>query len=85
MKSNYNKYILFKPNLFAVYKFDIFVLITATQVNKKIASKGVRLGWTPMEDVVPLKLTPDLVKEKRLTRPASDQTVPGEPKNYLIP
>jgi len=57
----------------------------ATQVNKKIASKGVRLGWTPIKDVVPVKLTSDLVKGKRLINPANDLAVPSKPKNYLIP
>jgi hypothetical protein len=58
----------------------------ATKVNKKLASKGVRLGWTPMKEVSSVQLTPDLVKGKKLThKTEANQTNHKPNPTYLIP
>jgi hypothetical protein len=55
----------------------------ATQVKKKQASKGVRLGWAPLKEVQSVKLTPDLVKgEKIAPNNSINQNSSG---SYLIP
>jgi hypothetical protein len=56
----------------------------ATQVTKKQAPKGVRLKWTPLKDVVPVKLTPGLVKGKQLLPSSTVQENNGS-ATYLIP
>jgi hypothetical protein len=57
-----------------------------TQVKKKQAPKGVRLGWTPLKEVKSVKLTPDLVKGERVTASgSSNQNSTHSANTYLIP
>jgi len=63
----------------------IFVLIMGTKLNKKLASKGVRLGWTPITEILSVQLTPDLVKGKRLTRHTTKDSKQNSTPTYLIP
>jgi len=37
------------------------------QVKKKQIPKGVRLGWTPLKEVRPVNLTPDLLAGEKIT------------------
>jgi hypothetical protein len=58
----------------------------ATQVKKKHAPKGVRLGWPPLKEVQPVKLTPDLVKGERIAGNRPDNQNSSDNQNpYLIP
>ncbi|MDB4903907.1 MAG: hypothetical protein JWQ63_3188 [Mucilaginibacter sp.] len=58
----------------------------STQVKKKHASKGVRLGWTPLKEVKSVKLTPDLVKGKKVTaNHSTNQNSSSSGNSYLIP
>jgi hypothetical protein len=58
----------------------------ATQVKKKHIPKGVRLGWTPLKDVQPVKLTPELVKGERVAADRPGEQNSSNTKNsYLIP
>jgi hypothetical protein len=56
----------------------------ATLVTKKQAPKGVRLKWTPLKDVVPVKLTSGLVQGKQLPPSPNGQKNNGS-ATYLIP
>jgi hypothetical protein len=58
----------------------------ATQVKKKHMPKGVRLGWTPLKEVQPVKLTPELVKGERIAADHSgNKNSSGAENSYLIP
>jgi hypothetical protein len=58
----------------------------STQVKKKLASKGVRLGWTPLKEVKSAKLTPDLVTGERVTSSQTgNQNSSHSANSYLIP
>jgi hypothetical protein len=55
----------------------------STQVKKKQAPKGVRLGWTPLKEVKSVKLTPELVKGKKVT--GNNQNSSDSINSFLIP
>lgn len=61
-------------------------MATPTQVKKKLAPKGVRLGWTPLKEVKSVKLTPDLVKGEKVNADNSKkQNFSKSINSYLIP
>lgn len=48
---------------------------------KKVATKGVRLNWTPLHEVTPVELTPNLTKGHlvSLSKPKSEKS------HFLVP
>ncbi len=55
-------------------------------VKKKQTPKGVRLNWTPLKEVRPVKLTPGLLAGEKITTynvTNEDSTRPAN--SYLIP
>jgi len=58
----------------------------ATQVKKKHMPKGVRLGWTPKEEVQRVKLVPELLKGERIDQHRdNDKTSSGSESSFSFP
>ena len=58
----------------------------STQVKKKHTPKGVRLGWKPLKEAKPVKLTPGLVAGEKVMADHLIEQDSSHPENsYLIP
>jgi len=56
------------------------------QVKKKQTLKGVRLGWTPLKEVRPVKLTPGLLAGEKITADnVTNEDSFRSANSYLIP
>lgn len=51
----------------------------------RVAPKGDRLNWTPLKDVSPVKLTPELTKGKVLTSLDLSKRGNSNKSNLLLP
>jgi hypothetical protein len=58
----------------------------STQVKKKQTPKGGRLGWTPLKQVKPVKLTPDSLTGKKVSGGhATNEVSSSFANSFLIP